>query len=113
MRDAPIYSRAVRLNTGEMRHVIDHDNNPESVIFSPGGVFDTQGAVIQGEVSKLSKLDAAENIFRALSKTIKKYFGSIRGCRVGPEARLLHNKGYRLTASIRSPVEYDLSFVDS
>lgn len=112
-KDAPLYSSAVRLNTGETRLVADHENNPESVIFSPGGVLQLPKAVIQGEVSKLSRLDTAENIFRTLSKLIKQYFGSTRGCRVGPEARHLHDKGYRLTASISSPVDYDLSFVDS
>src|SRR3990172_8087205 len=55
-QDAPIYSRSVRLNTGETRYVIDHDNNPESVILSPGGLFQKPKAIISGEVSKLSKL---------------------------------------------------------
>lgn len=113
LKDTPIYSSAVRLNTGETRHVTDHENNPESVIFCPGGVLQMPKAVIHGEVSKLSKLDAAEEIFGCLSKLIKKHFAGIKAYRVGPDARSLKSEGYRLTASIRSPVEYDLSFVDS
>ncbi len=108
MKDTPIYSRSVRLNTGEMRYVADHGNNPESVIFWPGGIFREQKAVISGETSKLSSLATTEEIFRALSKLIKKHFPAIKAYRVGPEARSLQNEGYRLTSSIHRPIEYDL-----
>lgn len=111
-QDAPIYSRSVRPNTGETRYAMDHDNNLESVIFSPGGLFQKSRAVISGEVSKLSKLPAAEEIFSTLSKLVKKHFPAIQVYRVGAEARMLGTQGYRLTASISSPVEYDLSLAD-
>src|SRR5262249_43204717 len=32
-KNTPLYYRTVKLNTGEKRFVLDHDNNPESVIF--------------------------------------------------------------------------------
>ena len=108
-RETPIYSRCVRLKTGESRHVSDHENNPESVIFSTGGVLGEARAVIQGEVSKLATNASAEEIFRALSKLIKGHFRAIKEYRVGPEALSLGHGGYRLTAGIRNPPEYDLS----
>ena len=111
-RDAPIYSRSVRLNTGETRHAIDHGNNPESAILSPGGLLQKPKAVISGEVSRLSKLPTAEEIFSIVSKLVKKHFPAVKVYRVGAEARLLGTQGYRLTASIGSPVEYDLSAAD-
>ncbi len=107
-KDAPIYSRSVRLSTGGTRYVTDHENNPESVIFSPGGILQDPKAVISGETSKLSRLPAAEEIFQALSKLIKGHFPAVGEYRVGEEARFLGSRRYRLTASIRSPVEYDL-----
>jgi hypothetical protein len=108
-REAPVYSRHVRVKTGENRYVSDHENNPESVIFCAGGVLEEPRAVIQGEVSKLSTSASAEEIFHALSKRIKKHFRAIKAYRVGSEALSLKPKGYRLTSSIRRPVEYDLS----
>jgi hypothetical protein len=111
--DSVIYSRSVRLNTGEMRYVVDHGNNPESVIFRPGGIFKGQEVLVSGELSKLSSLPSTEEIFRALSKLIKKHFMAIKAYRVGCEARSLKNEGYRLTSSIHRPIEYDLSLDDT
>ncbi len=111
-KNTPVSSRSVRLNTGETCYVTDHENNPESIIFSPGGILKTQNAVIRGEVSKLSTLAPAEEIFRTFSKLVKNHFPAIRAARVGSEARTLGNEGYRLTASVRSPVDYDLSIAD-
>jgi hypothetical protein len=112
MDETPVFSRGVRLNTGETRHVRDHGNNPESVILWPGGVMEAHRAVISGEISKLSKLEITEALFRGLSKLIKKRFPSVDGYRVGPEAAALKHKGYRLTSDIRGSTEYDLSLPD-
>jgi hypothetical protein len=109
MEETPVYSESVRLNTGETRYVRDHGNNPESIVFWPGGVMEAHRAVISGEISKLSKLEFTEVLFRSLSKLIKKQFLSLDGYRVGPEAASLRRKGYRLTLSIGSPSEFDLA----
>jgi hypothetical protein len=110
MEETPVCSRSVKLNTGETRYVTDHGNNPKSVVLWPGGVMEAHHAVISGEISKLSKLETTELLFRGLSKLIKKSFPVVDGYRVGPEAVALRHKGYRLTSDIRGPSEYDLAF---
>lgn len=97
MENTPVFSESVRLNTGETKYVRDHGNNPESIVLWPGGVFEKNRAIISGDISKLSKLEAAELLFRSLSKLIKKSFRSVYEYRVGPEAVSLKRKGYRLT----------------
>lgn len=111
-KESVVISRLVRLNTGETRYAADHENNPESVVFSPGGILDLPKAVVSGEVSKLSHLGASEVIFRAFAKLIRKHFRNIRAYWVGSEALSLKAEGYRLTSGVRNPLKYDLSTVD-
>jgi hypothetical protein len=107
---SPVASRRVRLDTGEVRYVVDHENNPTSVIFSAGGVLQVAKAVVSGEVSRVSTLAAAEDIFQALTRLIKKHFRNVRVYWVGSNALALSAIGYRLTGNIQSPIEYDLHY---
>jgi hypothetical protein len=109
MEETTAYSESIRLNTGETRYVRDHGSNPESIVSWPGGVMEPRRAVISGEISKLSKLEFTEALFRGLSKLIKKNFLSVDGFRVGPEAASLKHiqKGCQCWGS--TYILYDLS----
>src|SRR4051794_38852950 len=67
-RDSALFSESVAQKKGGIRYEMDHSNNPDSVIFSPGGVNFAARAIISGEISKLSRAQGAEELFGVLSK---------------------------------------------
>lgn len=109
-RDRPLVYKVVKLNDGGVAFISDHSNNPQSVIFAPGGLFQEQKAVIQGEISKLATLDATQEIFNSLGKLIRRDFVHIKAWWVGSGALSLRAEGYRLTSGVNNPPEYDLQY---
>jgi hypothetical protein len=108
-KEAPVHFRTVHLNTGEVRYVSDHGNNPDSVVFSPGGVYvGGEKAIIQGEISKLSKLPASTLVFKTMLAHVRKNFKVVKAYRLGREAEMLAAEGYRLTSDTRGNPNYDL-----
>lgn len=82
--------------------------NPGSIRFRPAGLY-SEDVVIAGELSTDHKDPESLALFRLFSNAIKKGSTSIRGHRVGPRALEVLRRGGRLTWSIDSPQEFDLS----
>ena len=107
--DSPSYVRAVPQRLGGIKYAIDHENNPDSVIFQPGGLYIDSRALIEGGISKISRSRSAENIYSALSRLIQTTFTTAKSYRIGSEARSLYEAGWRLTSSVLGNPEYDLA----
>lgn len=106
--EAGIFVRSISLNAGGVHYTADHGNNPDSVVFSPGGVNISSRAVISGEVSRVSGTAVAKTLYACFAASIRKAF-EVRGAyRVGKEAAALKQQGFRLTACVDSPEKYDL-----
>jgi len=99
--------RTVTQRKGTPKYALDQLLNPGTIILSPGGIHGDI-AVIVGEVGTSSDDTSSIELFQAFSKEIGRQFGKIQSCFVGIEARRLLDKGWRLTRSIKSPLEYDL-----
>lgn len=83
--------------------------NPDSIVFSPGGVYKDQPAMIAGHIGTISQSSNALTLYKGFVRAITKGFEKIGSYYVGPEAVRLMQQGYRMvTISIGSPVLYDL-----
>lgn len=83
--------------------------NPDSLVFSPGGVYKDQAAIIAGHIGTISNSAPSLTLYKAFSKAIFKNFEKIGSYHVGPEAVKLMQRGYRMvTISIGSSPIYDL-----
>jgi hypothetical protein len=99
--------RTVSQKKGGTRYAVDQLENPETIVFAPGGIYDNV-AVIAGRIGSVHTNDVAKALLNAFSRDVKK-FRRVGSYFVGPEAELLWQAGYRLTASVGSPREYDLA----
>ena len=99
--------RPVPQRSGGVKFAIDQLLNPDSVVFCFGGV-QADGVLISGEISSLGTSDASRAMFKCLTRFVLKDFEFIGSYWVGEQARQMLDDGWRLTSSVRSPVEYDL-----
>ncbi|HWH71540.1 MAG TPA: hypothetical protein VNT26_19340, partial [Candidatus Sulfotelmatobacter sp.] len=106
--DAPVTVREVPQKAGGVLYAINQLANPESIIIQPGGLYPPD-VLLHGRVGTVSSTPFAAQLQRAFSSTFAKLFERIRAFYVGPEARELWRRGYRLTPSAQSPREYDLA----
>jgi hypothetical protein len=107
--DVPVRLRSLDTASGVRRYCIDQLINPDTVVFSPGGMWG-QGVVVCGRVATVSDTAIARGIMSRFRSGLKKSFHRVRAYWVGPEALALLRAGHRLTASARSPREFDLAF---
>lgn len=107
-QSTPIQHRVINLGSGEVRFSIDYRENPLSVIFRPGGVFERAKAVIEGSISKLSRDPQCERLYRDVVKYLTAGFDVFKGHHVGGHALRLSAQGFRLTASVAGNRSYDL-----
>lgn len=105
MRPTTMIPRMIDGNDGR-RVCIDQLRNPDSVIFTPGGVW-TGTVLLQGRVATSSSSEISSALMREFRTGLKKCFRAIRGCRLGPEAMQLLRGGMRLTTAVQSPREHD------
>jgi hypothetical protein len=83
--------------------------NPDSIVFSPGGVYDKQPALIAGHIGTVSQSKSALALYKDFVKAVTAGFEKIGSYHVGPEAGRLMAQGYRMvTIGIGSPAIYDL-----
>ena len=106
-RDMPITPRHIQTVFGD-RYAYDQLYNPDTVTFSPGGIWD-DGVLISGRVATVSDTPFAKSLMKIFSRELKKRFSKIKAFDVGPEASALLDKGCRLTGSVESPRLYDLT----
>jgi hypothetical protein len=99
--------REVPQRSGGTRYAIDQQANPTSIAFWPGGVY-ANNAIIAGEFSTCSNDPASRHLLQKFAEQIKRRFTAIKSYFVGKEATELLDRGFRLTADIRAPAEFDL-----
>jgi hypothetical protein len=104
-RETPIDLRYVGIN-GE-RVCVDQLINPDSIEFSPGGVWKKK-IVLQGRIATASDSPHSQALLKRFQAAITKMFSKVRAYRVGPKALALLKSGKRLTASAQSPRERDV-----
>jgi hypothetical protein len=99
--------REVPQRRGGVKYAIDQMQNPATVVVRPGGRFGDV-AVISGQVGTATDDVNAMELFKSFEREIKRRFAKVKSYYVGPSAKELMESGVRLTASVRSPAEYDL-----
>jgi hypothetical protein len=83
--------------------------NPDSLVFSPGGVYKDQPAIVAGHIGTISQSNAALTLYKSFVEAITKGFEKIGNYYAGPEAERLMRERYRMiTISVGSPAIYDL-----
>jgi hypothetical protein len=89
------------------RIAIDQLWNPDTVTFTPGGLWN-EDVVLYGRVATVSDSRQAQELMKRFHSAIRKHFTKIGGYYVGPQALELLKLGKRLTIGAYSPSDYDL-----
>jgi hypothetical protein len=99
-----------RQESGEsVSYVLSQKLNPDSVVFSPGGIYKGQPVLVSGHIGTISQSAGSKNLYKTFVKAVIQDFVKIGSYYVGPEAARLMQQGYRMvTIGIGSPVIYDL-----
>lgn len=105
-----IVGRRIQQKNGTVKTIIDQQQNPNTIVFSPGGQFLNE-AVISGKIGTIHINKEALAIYDKFERAIKKIFVKIQSYYVGAGAKRLLIEGIRLTNNIKSPKEYDLIIV--
>jgi hypothetical protein len=105
---APVAIREVPQKAGGVLYGIDQLVNPESIVVQPGGLYPPD-VLLHGRIGTVSSARFAAQLQKAFAYAIAKFFERVRAFYVGPEARQLWRRGYRLTPSAQLPREYDLA----
>lgn len=87
--------------------VFDQLLNPDTVIFTPSGLWD-DSTILSGRVATASTTRNARTLMSLFHSGFQKNFQKVRAYFVGPEALRCSKSGMRLTSSVQSPPEYDL-----
>ncbi|MDM5272198.1 hypothetical protein PGH07_08395 [Sulfurovum sp. zt1-1] len=99
---------SIALKKGGFNYNADQGNNPDSVLFEPGGVYKDYEAIISGQISTISESEWSLKLFNNLSSKIKKKFTPIKSYYVSKNAEVKLDEGIRLTAAVNRPTLYDL-----
>lgn len=100
--------RRITSDDGTIWYAIDQLANPDTVEFSPGGVW-TDEIVLYGRAATVSDTKPAQRLMRLFRNAIKRHFVRIRAFWIGPEAESLLDAGKRLTPAAQCPPEMDLA----
>ena len=93
---------------GVERFCVDQLHNPDTVGFTPAGVWDDD-IILHGRVATASDSEASQVLMKEFHAAIKKQFTKVKAFYVGPNARKLLDAGRRLTIAAQSPREFDLT----
>jgi hypothetical protein len=105
-KDTEIRTEQVQQLDGSVRYALSQKLNPESITFSPGGLFGDR-TIVCGHTGTIWKTQ--QSLYDRFAGLIAKGFARIGSYRIGPEAERLMDSGYRMvTLSINSPKIYDL-----
>lgn len=107
-RDAEVRIRKFVGRAGEDRWSLHHNENPDSVVLTPAGLWGD--VLLEGKVDTLHEAPAAQQLMKWFLAALKREgFTRVRdGAWLGREARGLLDAGKRLTQAAQSPPEYDL-----
>jgi hypothetical protein len=103
-----VHAEEIPQRHGGVHYAVDQRSNPQSVAFRPGGVFENR-SVIAGQMGTSSCDPVSAALLNLFVREFRKQFKRIKSYYVGAEASELLDKGFRLTADTRSPLEYDLA----
>ncbi len=102
-----IVPRRIERDDGSTVYAFDQLINPDSVVFTPAG---SRGSdVVAGSIETVSQTAIGRKLMREFESVVRKQFTKVKAFYVGPEALRLLEDGRRLTVSLQSPREYDLS----
>jgi hypothetical protein len=102
-RETPVNLRPV----GE-RVCIDQLANPDSVVFTPGGIWN-EDVVLNGVIGTASDSEISKALLKRFQAAVKKTFSKVKAFYVGPKALALLESGKRLAGAVQSPREFDLT----
>jgi hypothetical protein len=103
-----IRSRSVSLRKGGVRYCFDQAENPNTLVFSPGGIYEP-AVLVGGAISTLGATHQSLELFRWFSREITRGFVRVASYPVGPNALRLLRSNFRLvTMGFDQPTEYDL-----
>ena len=88
--------------------VIDQLLNPETVAFSPGGLWGSD-TLLHGRFATASETMFSAALLKLIGSKFRKRFKKIKAFYVGNEAEQMLDGGRRLTIAAQSPRELDLS----
>lgn len=107
-REVPVNVRRIKGVGGIQRYCMDHLINPDSVEFTPAGVWNDD-IVLNGRVATVSESAISQELMKRFNSAIRKHFTKIKAFWVGPKAFILLNTGKRLAAAAQSPRDFDLT----
>ena len=101
--------REVITSTGELNCSLNQIINPDSVSFHPSGVYEKEKDVlVSGCISTISESQFSLDIYKQMTKEIKKRFKRIGYAYVSPEAHENLKNGWRLVQDAKRRREFDL-----
>ncbi len=104
----PIKLRCLKGVDGGERVCVDQLANADSVVFLSGGIRN-EDIVLKGYIGTASDSKISQALMKRFHAAIKKTFSKVKAFYVGPKALTLLESGKRLTGSVQSPREYDLT----
>jgi hypothetical protein len=106
-REIRIEVEDVPQRRGGVKYAIDQQANPKTIVITPGGLFG-EGCLIAGQIGTASDDTDSIALYELFHREFKSRFKKVKSYLVGAEARALLDKGWRLTSSIKAPIDYDL-----
>ena len=97
----------VSRNDGSTVFLVHQRNNPDSIIISPGGLYE-DNCIIAGNIATISGSNVSMKLYSNYVKQFKKNFTCIHQFWIGEQAKKILHNGGRLTTGINRPLLYDL-----
>lgn len=105
---ANIDMRPIRQTDGSVRFGVDQLLNPDSVMFSAGGIW-RPDVILYGRVATASDSVKSQKLMKIFNSTLRKQFRKVKAYWVGPKAYVLLEEGARLTIAAQSSRDFDLT----
>ncbi len=106
--ESHVQLRKFRAYDGRERICIDQLANPDSVVFTPAGMW-SEDIILNGCVGTASDSQISRVLMKRFHVAVKKTCSKVRAFYVGPKALVLLQNGKRLTGAVQSPPEFDLA----
>lgn len=108
--EVPVRMRTVGLHSGGTNYHIDQLVNPDTLTFTPGGLW-TEEILLCGRFATVSASlsGPAKRLMSRFRDQVKKHFVRVKAYHVGPNALRLLKAGKRLTVAEQSPHDFDLT----
>jgi hypothetical protein len=108
-RSTDVQVRHVQPRDGTTSFFVDQLINPDSIVIAAGGIR-TPGVLLSGRVGTASDSPRSQALMKLFAAPLRKRFRKVGAFWAGPDALTELERGTRLTMSVGSPAEYDLSF---